>query len=291
MKCTPNAGGFGATLDDLDLSASSGDNVVPQLMALLYRYRYLVIRNQDLDEESYSAFGHHWGKPIFFFDPRLRDTAHPELIVIHNRPDTPEAQRNVALHWHVDGSYEDPPASTTLLFAVEGPEAGNETLFCDMVAAYAALPVDTKGRIEGLVVIHGVGDERLLLAGEHRGRGEIAHTRPTVGHRLAGRHPVTGKRMLYAPSGSPRGIVGMDEGEAIDLLIELKKHATQERFTSSAAARTRDILIWDNYAVMHSATPTHYSDRDGERRFIYRFSTRDLPASAAFPIEEGAFHA
>lgn len=280
MRSVSNPNDFGATIQDLSLRHENGEAVVRRLMILLYRHRFLVIKNQDLDEESYSAFGRRWGEPILFFVPRLRDSKHPELIVIHNRPDTPNEQRNVALHWHVDGSYEDPPASTTMLFALEGPEQGNETRFCNMVSAYAALTPAMKERIENLVVIHGVGDPRLLLPGEHRGRNEAPHAQPVVHHRLAGRHPVTGERMLYAPSGSARGIVGMSDDEAIDLLLQLKKHATQAQFQASAAARSGDVLIWDNYAVMHAATPTRYSDADGERRFIYRISTREIPKLA-----------
>lgn len=281
MRYTPMARDFGARLHDVDLTRSADSGQVEALMRLLYRYRFLVAEDQPFDEDSYAAFGRRWGELILFFDPRLRDHAHPELIVIHNRPDTLQEARNVALHWHVDGSYEDPAASTTMLFAVEGPEDGNETLFCDMVAAYAALSPEMKARIEDLVVIHGVGDERLLLEGEHRGRGELANSRPAVHHRLAG------ERMLYAPSGSPRGIVGMEEQAAIDLLLTLKRHAVQPYFRTAAAARTGSLLIWDNHAVMHSATPTRYSDADGERRMIYRISTRAIPQLAARRTTEG----
>ena len=281
MRCMPMARDFGARIDDLNLADRAGTDHVDALMRLLYRHRFLVIEDQPFDETSYAAFGRLWGEPILFYDPRLRDKGRPELIVIHNRPETPDAARDVALHWHVDGSYEDPPASTTLLFAVEGPTQGNETLFCDMVAAYAALSRGMKEQIEDLVVIHGIGDERLLLEGEHRGRNEKPDSRPVVQHRLAGTHPVTGERMLYAPSGSPRGIVGMNDEEAIDLLLRLKRHAAEPRFRASAAARTNSLIIWDNFAVMHSATPTLYSDADGERRLIYRISTREIPQLAA----------
>jgi taurine dioxygenase len=57
----------------------------------------------------------------------------------------------------------------------------------------------------------------------------------------------------------------------------LKRHALQPRFMQRARAAANSILIWDNYAVMHSATPTEYSDEDGKRRLIYRYSTRTIP--------------
>jgi taurine dioxygenase len=136
-----------------------------------------------------------------------------------------------------------------------------------------------KERLENLVVIHGKGDKRLMLKGEYRGRANVPSL-PPVYHRLVQTHPVTGEKVLYAPAGSAAGIVGMEEQEALDLLWKVKLHATQEQFQAEAAARTKGVLIWDNFAVLHSATPTRYSDKDGERRLIYRVSTRDIPQVA-----------
>jgi alpha-ketoglutarate-dependent taurine dioxygenase len=276
MLCKPMARGFGATVEDIDLSVELSPGQVEQLLRSLYKHRFLVIPGQQLDETSYPAFARRLGKPITFFDPAQRDSEHPELIVIANSADTIEENRDFALHWHADGSYEDPPASITVLYGVEAPAVGSETRFCDMVAAYAALDDEMKARLEDVVVIHGKGRKELMLEGEYRGRADVPSL-PQVYHRLAQNHPVTGEKLLYAPAGSPSGIVGMDEEEALDLLLKVKIHATQDRFTAEGAARTGGVLIWDNFAVLHAATPTRYSDRDGERRRIYRISTREIP--------------
>jgi alpha-ketoglutarate-dependent taurine dioxygenase len=279
MKCIPMARGFGALIEGVQLSGDLDSETMTDLLFRLYRHRFLVIPDQDFDPGGYIAFARRIGRPITFFDPGQRDHQWPEIILISNSAATIEENRDFALHWHTDGSYEDPPASVTMLYGVEAPAEGNETLFCDMVAAYDALDPAVKAAIEDLVVIHGKGDQRLLLAGEKRGRADVPPI-AIVHHRLVGRHPVTGEQMLYATAGSARGIVGMGDDEALQLLSQLKVHATQERFVAAGAARTRGVLIWDNYAVLHSATPTRYSDEDGERRRVYRISTRDIPLSA-----------
>lgn len=272
-------GPFGATLTGLDLTSELSPSTLLAVRRALCEHHVLVIENQKLSKSQYLAFGKRWGEPITFFDPRQREGEHPDLIVIHNREDTPTADRNAALHWHVDGSYEDPPASVTMLYAVEAPRVGNETLFANMIRAYSQLSGEMKHRIDGLVVEHGVGDPRLNFVNEHRG-GNVAappvQSRPTVRHPLVLRHPQTGEKVLYAPSGSPFGIVGMTTEDGLALLRELKVHATQVAFVHRAAARSGSLLIWDNYAVMHSATPTLYSDEDGERRLLYRISTREI---------------
>jgi len=94
-------------------------------------------------------------------------------------------------------------------------------------------------------------------------------------------HPVTMSKALYGFSGTAAGIVGMDERAAVKLLLQLKKHALQPRFRQRAAARQGQILLWDNYSVIHCATPTTFSEADGERRFLYRVNTNTLPVVLA----------
>lgn len=279
MQCEAMERGFGAVLSGINISDGLTAGDIATILRSLYRHRFLMIPDQELDTESYLAFARRLGRPIVFFDPAQRDGGTPELIVISNSPDTIAENRDFALHWHSDGSYENPAASITTLYAVEAPASGNETLFCDMVAAYDALDDAMKARLEGLIVVHGKGDKRLMADGEYRGRANVPSL-PQVHHPLVRQHPVTGEKLLYAPAGSAAGIVGMAEDEAIDLLREVKRHATSHRFRAEGAARARSLLIWDNFAVLHSATPTNYSDKDGERRLIYRISTRDIPQMA-----------
>ena len=213
---------------------------------------------------------------MLFFRPDGRHGQLPELIKIRNSPATPPNKRDGAMHWHSDSSYEAEPASVTMLYAVEAPTSGNETLFVDMVGAYEALPEPTKARIDPLQVVHDPRGGKVNLPGEKRGEGYDTPL-PVVAHPLVSRHPVTGRKALYGISGTAAGIVGWDEQAGIDLLVELKKHALASRFRQAARAEVGSILVWDNYSVMHSATPTEYSDEDGKRRLLYRISTRGLP--------------
>ena len=75
-----------------------------------------------------------------------------------------------------------------------------------------------------------------------------------VRHRVARKHPVTRRTALYAVSGSSFGIEGMPEDEAVDLLDELKHHATQEKYQLRLKYGVGDVVIWDNASLLHSAT-------------------------------------
>jgi taurine dioxygenase len=100
-------------------------------------------------------------------------------------------------------------------------------------------------------------------------------------------HPVTGRRGLFGISGSAWGIEGMGDEEALDLLRSLKRLALRPRFRQRARASAQSILMWDNFRVIHCATPTVYSDADGERRRLLRISTTGLPPAILAPTTTG----
>ena len=278
VAVTAMDGPFGAFIDDVDL----GRDVDADVIDALYEHHILVIRRQQLSHAAYARFGARWGEPILFFNPRDRHAEFPELIKIDNSPATPEPMRDGAMHWHQDSSYEAVPASVTMLYAIEAPEDGNDTLFADLVAAYDALPEEIRQDIDGLEVRHSPTGGRVALEGEKRGGGSGAgRGLPAVTHPLVIRHPFIGRRALYGISGTADGIVGMDDGEAIELLVRLKRHALQPAFQQRARADVGSVLVWDNFAVMHCATPTRYSDAAGERRLLYRISTRGVPVTVA----------
>jgi len=277
IEFVPMSGSFGAFVDGLDLSQDPGSETMRELVDGLYRYRILLFRDQHPNPAEYARFGRKWGDPIDFFVPGARDRTYPELIRIRNSPRTPAEARDGAMHWHADSSYETVPASVTMLLAEEAPLVGNETLFADCTAAYEALATDIKDRIRELQVIHDPNGGKVAFDEEIRGEGHHDEL-PVVTHPLVVSHPGTGVMTLYGFSGTAAGIVGMEEREGIDLLMEIKRHVLQPRFRQRTKADAGTILMWDNYAVIHSATPTEYSDEDGKRRLLYRISTRGLPA-------------
>lgn len=273
MKVTPLDGPFGATVDGVDVGSLS-DERSRDIRAALFEHKVLLVRDQALDDAAYVRFGRLWGEPIEFFAGDQRDRRHPELIRITNSPRTPAAVRDGARHWHSDSSYEAVPASVTMLYVIEAPTDGNDTLFADTAAAYEALDDGIKARIEDLRVVHDPRGGRVPLFPEETRGDSSSAALPIVDHPLVVRHPVTGRSALFGFSGTACGIVGWPDEEAIELLLGLKRHVIQARFRQSARADAGSILVWDNYAVVHCATPTTYTDADGQRRLLHRISTR-----------------
>src|SRR6185436_15279177 len=92
-----------------------------------------------------------------------------------------------------------------------------------------------------------------------------------VKHRVARPHPVTGRSALYSVSGSSFGIECMPRDEAVALLDELKRHATQEKYQLRLKYGVGDVVIWDNASLLHSATLTDPQDP----RTLWRITVKE----------------
>jgi taurine dioxygenase len=228
MKTQP-LGAFGVDVTDVDFSRPLDQAAVQAVVDVVTENHVAVFRAQTLEKADYDRFGRLFGNPIdFFFTPDL-DPEFPALIRISNSPAHDKGRQNGASFWHTDGSYEHFPASFTMLYGVEAPKDGGDTLFADLTAAYEALPEATKQKIEPLQAKHmlvggkrGPDETQLNLDPDAQDRDGGVRARKRAAekplHPLVLTHPVTGKTSLYAISGTPFGIEGMEDGKRRALL-------------------------------------------------------------------------
>jgi alpha-ketoglutarate-dependent 2,4-dichlorophenoxyacetate dioxygenase len=172
--------------------------------------------------------------------------------------------------WHTDASFQDPPGRYSMLHAKVIPPVGADTEYADTRAAYDALPAATKAQIEGLRVHHSIAYSRQTL-GFDFSKDEAEALRGAV-HPLARTIPRSGRRSLYVASHASR-IVDWPVPEGRLLLRDLIEHATQRQFVYRHSWRVGDLVIWDNRATMHRATP--FEDTR-HRRELRRVTTLDI---------------
>lgn len=274
FRVQPLGGSFGVEVSELDLHALS-DEALKRLLLGLYRNRFVVLRTGGLTKTQYVAFARRVGEPI-----RLsNDAEFPEIADITNIGVDTRKVRKGAAHWHTDQSFRKTVSSVTMLYSVQAPKEGGETQFCDMAGAYAALPKAMRERIEGLIVEHRHGVSVAARPGDHvpippKGWDQSA----TVYHPLVRRHPITGEKTLYAPTGTSQGIRDMPQQQADALLKKLCDHAFQDRFLARHAHRPGDLVMWDNPTVMHRATPIGSATGPQDTRLIHRISLRGTPS-------------
>jgi taurine dioxygenase len=260
MKLKPLSPGFGMQATDVDLARPLTDAAFAKLERAFFKGQVLVIRNQDLLAEEFVAFARRFGPP----EPHVIDQFHhpddPNILILSNvKVDgRPSGLADAGTYFHTDYSYLPVPARATMLYSIEVPQKGGNTLFADQYAAYDGLDEAMKQRVQPLSAIHHYGNRNdqdetsrtvaSLLTPEQKAK------MPLVTHPLVRRHPVTGRRALYAVSGSSFGIVGMPDAEAVALLDELAAHATRPEYVYSHDYRIGDVVVWDNASLLHCAT-------------------------------------
>src|SRR5213594_1459821 len=227
MEVTPLSPGFGLEASAVDVSRPLSDAEFADLEQTFFRGQVLVLRDQSLTPAQFVAFARRFGPP----EPHVIDQFHhpddPNVLILSNRRKNgqPIGLADAGTYFHTDYSYLDVPARATMLYSIEVPESGGDTLFANQYAAYDKLPAAMKRKIEPLVAVHHYGN-RHVSEGEARTAASTLTDdqkakMPLITHPLVRRHPVTGRKALYAVSGSSYGIVGMPHDEAVALLDEL----------------------------------------------------------------------
>jgi alpha-ketoglutarate-dependent taurine dioxygenase len=276
---------FGVETSDVDLSRPLTDAEFAELERAFYANQVLAIRAQDITAAQFVDFARRIGPP----QPHVIDQFHhpedPNILILSNVMENgrPTGLQDAGSYFHTDYSYLAVPARATTLYSRVVPRVGGDTLFANQLAAYDDLSDAMKKRIDPLLAIHHYGNRHDVNEASRTAASALSPEQkasmPVITHRIARPHPVTGRKALYAVSGSSFGIVGMPDTEAQDLLDELAAHATQAKYQLRFKYGVGDIVVWDNAALLHSATLTDPDDA----RTLWRITMLEVARDAAAP--------
>ena len=268
--------GFGVEALGADLSSLSAGEF-EQIRTSFYQHQVLVARAQTLTASQFLQFARRIGPPEPHVIDQFHHPEHAEILILSNvmKNGQPTGLADAGTYFHTDYSYLEVPARATMLYSIQVPKKGGDTLFANQYAAYDELPADRKARIENLVALHHYGNRDDQDKGSRTVASVLSDEQEKkldwVRHRVARPHPVTGRTALYAISGSSFGIEGMPQDEALTLLEELKVRATQEKYRLRLKYGVGDVVIWDNASLLHSATLTDPEDP----RTLWRITVKE----------------
>ena len=249
----PVKGGFGVEVSGIDL-ATSGPEPLARIVDAFNRHGILIVRDQNLSPEAQMAVTRAFGTPET--NQRLEYTypGIPEIYVISNR--VVDGKRvgdyEAGQGWHTDSSYLPEPVMCTMLYAMEVPPEGSDTIMSDLCAVWNSLSPDRQAELDGLQVQH---SWRALMELKNVAMDPDDNSIPDVVHPMVRRHPTDGRAALWVSTGTTRGVVGMPNPQGLDLLTELVELATQEQFLYRHKWQVGDLLIWDNRCTLHTGTP------------------------------------
>jgi alpha-ketoglutarate-dependent 2,4-dichlorophenoxyacetate dioxygenase len=274
---------FAAEVGPVDLRRVDDPQTLAEIRAGMDEYAVLVFHDQPFTDEEQLAFARRLDGELHtktgarvLVKRRLGNEAVADISNLDEDGGimpSDDRRRMYSLGnrlWHTDASFQDPPGRYSMLSAKVVPSVGADTEFADTRAAYDALDAEMKARLEPLRVHHSIAHSRQTLGFEFS--ADEAEALKGATHPLIRTLPRSNRRALYVASHASR-IVDWPVPEGRLLLHDLIEHATQREFVYRHAWRVGDLVIWDNRATMHRATPF---DDARHRRELRRVTTLDL---------------
>ncbi|MEJ0027890.1 MAG: TauD/TfdA family dioxygenase [Rhizomicrobium sp.] len=280
IEARPLAAAMGAEIRGVQI-AKLNDAQFAEIRDALFRHKMIYFRDQDMghaDQESFSLR----------FGPFAED-AYTKGIAGHVnvQPLIKEADARTGMvfgsGWHTDSPFLENPPAISMLYGVDIPPYGGDTIWANAVLAYAMLSPTMQRMLAPLRVHMSMG--RVLESAQTYGKvdasavGRLAATRGAAAlpddvvrkvqgtmHPLVRTHPVSGEKSLYCDGSYAVGIEGLTEPEAEALLRFLAAHMTQPAFTCRLRWEPKTFALWDNRICIHQA----FNDYDGFRRELYR---------------------
>jgi taurine dioxygenase len=270
---TPHTGAEVVGLDFTEL-------VEPEACATLNRafadHHVLVMRDQHFTPNQFKVAAQVFGELQIHDKKEHHVPGHPDVYYVSNDEIVNGRRIIPGETFHTDHSNHPRPPKATMLFAVDLPSSGGDTQYVNMHDAYDDLSESTKQRIDGLKAVH-----VYLSKYSPRPLGHISEESrrnvPAPGiHPLVRTHPENGRKALFLNPVRMESILGMEDADALALIDDLMRHATQKKYEYRHKWRHGDWVLWDNRSVMHQANPDYDMS---ERRYLYRLMLQgEMPA-------------
>ena len=258
---------IGAEISGVDLSKPLDAQTREDIHNALLKWRVLFFRDQELSNDALKAFGREFGPltPAHPIQEGLDD--HPEIwerkieeyrtrrTDAETRP--PSARPPVDYKgWHIDITFVANPNRYSILYGVEIPPYGGDTIFTSLIAAYEGLSPPIKQLIDQLQAVHQTSS---YDGNPRKPRKDGRATGPFVSlHPLVRIHPETGEKLAFYNAGTTTHIPGLKQPESQAILDLLYHEVTRPEYQVRFRWQPKSLVVWDNQAVSH-AGPIDYA--------------------------------
>ncbi len=273
----PSGQACAATVTGIDLSRPLSADGIAEIRAHWLEHHVLVFPDQQMSDDDLERFTLALGG--FGDDPFIAPIpGRTHIIAVERRAD--ETSPLFAENWHSDWSFQAVPPAGTCLYGLIIPPIGGDTLFANQHMALDHMPDALRLRLEGKIAIHSA--KRAYAPDGVYGDKDIAKRsmdiRPSPvaeliqSHPVIRPHPETGRDGLFSCFGYIIGIEGMEDAEAVPLLLELYGWQSRPEFQYRHRWQKNMLIMWDNRSVLHAATGGY----DGHARLLHRTTIRGI---------------
>lgn len=288
FKIEPVTPNLGADIRGVDLrSADTG--TIDRIQQAFADHGVLFIRDQDLTPDELLEVTRRFGTVLRV--PYVNGMeSHPDIIAVLKEAD----ERRISTFggtWHSDFSFLAEPPAATLLYAIELPAVGGDTIWSSQYLAYETLSSGLQRLLDPLRAVHtgwphgtmGPAADVPVSRSIKMVRNDPSADRETL-HPVVRVHPVTGRKALFINPVYTQHFEGMTVAESKPLLDFLHQHCVRSEFTCRLRWTPRTLVMWDNRCTLHLAV----NDYDGERRLLYRTTVRGEVPTGVQQAETGA---
>lgn len=267
IEVRPVSGALGAEIDGVDLAKPLPDEVVAEIRRTWLEHLVVFFRDQHLTPAQQVAVAERFGEPVEYPWVKGLDD-HPVVTPILKLE---HEVVNFGGLWHTDTTYQQRPPMATMLYALEIPDYGGDTLFANCYLAYETLSDGLKAVLDGLVGVNTSAKpravdtraDRIADAPKKDQRVALVAEHPVV--RV---HPETGRRSLFVSFAHTTSFVGWTEAESTPLLDHLFAHQTRPEFTCRFRWEPGSLALWDNRCALHNPI----NDYQGQKRLLHRIT-------------------
>jgi taurine dioxygenase len=257
----------------VDLSKPTDAEATAEIRRALLDHLVVALPGQDLSLDDLERFTDALGgRDITPFVKPIE--GRPHVIRILKEP---HEKLNFANAWHTDLSYLEAPPSFTVLYCLETPEVGGDTVWANQYMAFETLSSGLRETLLGLDAVHSAGPAYgtggYLDNVKHLMSTKIEPSKDAYSeqrHPAVIAHAETGKPALYLNPVYTQRIAGWNKPESDGLLAHIFRHAVNENFTWRLRWAKGTLAIWDNRCTQHFAL----NDYHGHRREMVRTSVK-----------------
>lgn len=275
LTIRPVVTAIGAALDGLDLAGPLTKSLHDAIAAALVQHQVIFFRGQSLTDAQLSAFARCFGEPQAASESSFGKLAgFPEIDVLsYGGGVQPYVTKEL---WHTDFSGREMPTMGSVLYCLEAPSTGGDTIWVSLFAAYDALSDRMKAYLDGMQAEHrtikAFGDDiRSNLWKDEAGRKrfEQLSALPPAVHPAIRTHPVSGRKALFLNEGYTTRLLGVDRAESDAVLGYLFAHLRTPEFQVRHRWQAGDLAVWDNRSTQHYAVADY-----SERRLMHRVTIK-----------------
>src|SRR5947209_1620772 len=219
---------IGAEIRGLDLREKPDDDVIRAVYQAWLDLLVIIFPGQKLSQEDLIRATGYFGelgelsRPPKYF-PKGYSSLLPGIMMISNIRENGEpigALPDGEMMFHHDMIHAEVPSKATLLYSVEIPSGGGNTLFASGYAAYDTLDPAVRDKLEGRRALH-----HYNYGSVQKGDGKGTEAFGECVHPVFRTNEDTGRKAVYVNRLMTVGIEGMPQEKSMPLLSAVFDHA------------------------------------------------------------------